>query len=124
MSHFTTIKTVIRDIDALAAAVSELGLRISKNSSARGYSGNTIPGEFVIHLPGPYDIAVTRDSGAYQLTSDLFMGHVEQSVGAGYSKLLQLYAVHKAAMEARRKGLSVHRRLKEDGSIQLTIQHV
>lgn len=39
-------------------------------------------------------------------------GHVEKDVGANFGKLLQLYGVHKATMEAEKKGLSVLRRAK------------
>jgi hypothetical protein len=49
---------------------------------------------------------------------------VEKEVGQGYGKLLQLYGVHKATMEARKKGLSVLRRQKQDGSIKLVLMGV
>ena len=38
MSHFTTIKTQIRDVEALRMAVKELGLTLAENASARGYA--------------------------------------------------------------------------------------
>ena len=37
MSHFTTIKTQIRDTEALSAACTELGLELIPNAEARGY---------------------------------------------------------------------------------------
>jgi hypothetical protein len=42
MSHFTTIKTQIKDIDALRSACQELGLPLLQNADARGYVSNTI----------------------------------------------------------------------------------
>ena len=45
-------------------------------------------------------------------------------MGKNYGKLLQLYGVHKASIEARKKGLSVLRRQKEDGSIKLVLMGV
>ena len=48
----------------------------------------------------------------------------KQEVGKGYGKLLQLYAVHKAMKEARKKGHMVNRSQKQDGSIKLVIQGV
>lgn len=122
MSHFTTIKTQIKDIEALKTACQELGLPLLNNTEARGYLGNILSGEHVIQLKGPYDIAVNRQSdGSFGLTSDLWNGHVEQELGKGYGKLLQLYAVHKAIREARRKGHMVTRSLKQDGAIKLVI---
>lgn len=122
MSHFTTIKTQIKDIDALRLASTELGLSLLQNTSARGYLSNTIKGDYVIRLKGPYDIALNRQpDSSYGITSDLWGGHVEQEVGKNYGRLLQLYAVHKATKEARRKGHFVSRSAKQDGSIKLVI---
>ena len=42
MSHFTTIRTEIKDIDALRAAVEELGLALESKTEARGYAGNLL----------------------------------------------------------------------------------
>jgi hypothetical protein len=46
---------------------------------------------------------------------------VEKEVGQGYGKLLQLYGVHKATIEARKKGLSVLRRQQQNGAIKLVL---
>ena len=84
MSHFTTIHTQIQDIEALRAACSELGLTLCANTTARGYSGNSTPGEFAIRLRGPYDIALNRlADGSYGMTTDWWNGHV-----AGERKIL------------------------------------
>ncbi len=122
MSHFTTIKTQIKDIQALRAACQELGLTLLQDTDARGYVENKIKGEFVIQLKGPYDIAVNKQAdGTYGFTSDLWQGHVEKEVGPQYGKLLQLYGVHKTIIEARKKHLSVMRQQKQDGSIKLVL---
>src|SRR5688572_15924515 len=105
MSHFTTIKTQIKDINALKSACAELGFPILQNAEARGYTTNKIKGDYVIQLKGPYDIAINKQpDGSFGLTADLWNGYVEQEVGKNYGKLLQLYAVHKAMQEARKKG--------------------
>ena len=125
MSHFTTINTQIKDIEALRSACTELGLSVLSKTNARGYVSNTTKGEFVIKLKGPYDIALNKQKdGAYGITSDLWAGHVEQEVGKSYGRLLQLYAVHKATREARKRGHFVTRSAKHDGSIKLVIAGV
>ncbi len=125
MSHFTTIKTQIKDAVALQAAVAELGLTLLPNAAARGYANQTSKGDYVIKLNGPYDIALNKQpDGSYGLTTDWWEGHVEKEVGANFGKLLQLYGVHKASLEARKKGLSVLRRAKSDGSIKLIVMGV
>ena len=122
MSHFTEIKTQIKDIEALRLACAELGLTLLPNTEARGYYENKTKGDFVILLKGPYDIALNKQSdGTYGLTADLWQGHVEKEVGQKYGKLLQLYGVHKASMEARKKGLSVLRRQQQNGAIKLVL---
>ena len=122
MSHFATIKTQIKDIDALRDACAEMGFLVLQNTEARGYESNRHKGEYVIALKGPYDIALNRQSdGAYGLTTDWWNGHVEKEVGQGYGKLLQLYGAHKAMREARQRGYSVQRAALNDGSIKVTI---
>ena len=44
MSHFTTIQTQIRDIDALLCACVELGLKLQPDFHCRGYAGVTRQG--------------------------------------------------------------------------------
>jgi hypothetical protein len=122
MSHFATVQTQIRDAAALRAACSELGLALEENAVARGYGANKVKGDLVIRLKGPYDIAVIKqDDGNYGLTTDWWGGHVEREVGKDYGRLLQLYAVHKAQAEARKKGLTCRRQALADGSVKLVI---
>ena len=122
MSHFTTIQTQIRDIQALCEACRELGHTVVGTAEARGYRENKIKGEYVIRLKGPYDIAVNRQQdGTYGFTCDWYEGHVEKEVGTQYGKLLQLYGVYKAQIEARKKGLTVRRQPLADGAIKLVI---
>ena len=122
MSHFTTIQTQVRDLDALADACRELGVELIRQGTARGYSGNARKGDAVIRLKGPYDIAANRQGdGAYELTCDWWNGHVEKEVGKDYGRLLQLYGVYKASREARKRGYTVRRQSLKDGSIKLAI---
>lgn len=122
MSHFATIQTQVRDMAALREACRELGVELIENAVARGYGRNTHRGDYVIRLKGPYDIALNRQpDGCYGLTCDWWDGHVEREAGANYGRLLQLYGVHKARIEAQRKGYTVRRQALGDGSIKLTI---
>ena len=125
MSHFTEIKTQIKDIAALDRACAELGLSLVPNAEARGYANNHTHGDHVIRLKGPYDIAVNQQpDGNHGLTTDWWQGHVEREVGKDFGRLLQLYGVHKATLEARRKGLSVQRHQQSNGNIKLVLQGV
>ena len=125
MSHFTTIQTQIRDIDALLCACVELGVRLQPDSICRGYAGVTRKAPYVIKLRGPYDIAVDpspEKDGSYGLTADMWDGHVAKEVGIGYGRLLQSYGVHKTIREAHSRGLRSTRKVEADGTILLTLE--
>ena len=125
MSHFTTIQTQIRDLDALQDACVELGFKFLANAKCRGYAGVTRLAPHVIQLKGSYDIAVEpspEKDGSYGLTTDWWDGHVAKEVGIGYGRILQSYGVHKTMREARTRGLRSTRRVEADGSILLTLE--
>jgi len=125
MSHFTTIQTQIRDLDALRDACVELGVPLVQDSTARGYARAVRPAPHVIRLRGPYDIAVNRsadNSGTYDLTTEWWDGHVAREVGTNYGRLLQTYGVHKTLREARSRGLRAIRRTEADGTILVTLE--
>jgi len=125
MSHFTTIQTQIKDVEALKDACAELDLNVMENTEARGFGANRYQGEYVIQLRGPYDIAVVRqNNGQFGLVTDLWDGHVEREVGEKFGRLLQLYGVHKATREAKKRGLIVQRKLLHNGSIKLSLMGV
>ena len=122
MSHFTTIQTQVRDLDALRSALGELGVTLLEKTNARGYANNKLKGDYVIRLKGPYDIALNKTpDGSYGLTTDWWDGHVEKEVGGKFGRLLQLYGIHKTTIEARKRGHFVQRKAQKDGSIKLTI---
>ena len=122
MSHFTSIQTQIRDLAALADACKELKIELVHGGVARGYATNTRSGDAVIQLKGPYDIALNRQTdGTYGLTTDWWGGHVEKEVGTNFSKLIQLYGVHKAMREAKKKGYLASRKTLPNGAIKLII---
>jgi hypothetical protein len=121
MSQFVTILTQIKDIDALSDACTELGFAVERNAEARGI-GTQQRGDYVIRLKGPCDIAIERKhDGTYALGTDWWGGHVEKEVGSNYSRLLQIYAAHKATRDSRRRGLSVQRSALKGGIIKLTL---
>ena len=129
MSHFTTIQTQIRDVEALEAACTELGVELLRDTDARGFANSTRHGQLVVRLKGPYDIAANRaegtegspDATAYELATDWWNGHVEAEVGPNYGRLLQLYGVHKTIREANKKRLRVTRHQETDGSIRISL---
>ncbi len=142
ISHTSTIRSIkIQSITALRTAVTELaatGVKCTllENATPRGYSPNQVgmgPADFVIKLAdSTYDIGLYKTEHGYEARTDWFMGSVEKVLGAPptcpeaseqakLGKLFQMYGVAAATEQARRKGLSVRRFNKEDGTICLAL---
>jgi hypothetical protein len=125
MSHFTTIQTQIRDLEALHDACVEMDLKLVQNANCRGYAGITRQAPHVIKLKGPYDIAVDpspANHGCYDLTTDWWDGHSAREVGAGYSRLLQSYGIHKTTRLARAARFRTTRTVEADGCILFMLE--
>ena len=123
MSHFTTIQTEVRDLDALNDACVEMGLDLVADTTCRGYAGVLRKADHVIKLKGPYDVAVdSSEGGKYGFSADWWEGHVAREVGPAYGRLLQSYGVHKTLRTARSRGLRASRRIETDRSLLLTLE--
>lgn len=120
MSHFTSIKTAIKDIESLKTAVESLGLTLVENQTARGYSGQKLKADYVIKLKGPYDIALKKQrNDTYEIVTDWWGGHVEKEVGKNAGQLLQNYGIVCAMKIAKERGLEVEHEKMKDGTIRI-----
>ena len=117
MSHIVTIKTQIRDPAALAAACRRLGLPEPAQGTARLYADEA--SGLIVQLPG-WRYPVVIETGAGTLRYDNYGGAWGQQ--CELDRLLQVYAVEKARIEARKTGRTVTEQALPDGSIKLTIQ--
>jgi len=125
MSHFTTIKTQVRDLVALREASADLGLELLDGVPCWGFAGAVRECARTVRLEGPYDIAVDPspdNDGSHSLSADWWGGHVEREVGTGFGRLLQAYGVRKTLREASARGLRTTRTQEADGSILLTLE--
>lgn len=123
MSHFTTIKTEIRNVAALKEAARALGLTLEEKGEVRGYAGRTTNADYVIRLASDYDIGfcLTKDK-TYEIVADWFSPSVAQAIGKNGGRLLQEYSYAVLKMEARRRGQMITRKTLEDGTVQVTIR--
>ncbi len=120
MSHFTKITAQIKDLEALTVAAQKMGFRVAANANCRYYYG-TERKDFVIKLPGAYDIAATKSKDFYELEADFYQNHVSRYVGRNGNLLVQKYAVEKARIEAFKRGLSVTEKNEDNGCIEMTM---
>lgn len=116
MSHIVTIKTVVRDPVAIAAACHRLGHAQPVQGKTRLFTSEATG--YAVQLPG-WRYPVVCDANAGTVAFDNYEG------AWGERKLLdqflQAYAVEKAKLEARKNGHSVSEQPLADGSIKLTI---
>jgi hypothetical protein len=125
MSHFTTIQTQVRDLDALQEACTDLGVELRTGVPCRGYATAQRQCAHTIRLKGPYDIGVEpseQKDGSMSLTTDWWNGHVAKEVGPGFGRLLQAYGVRKTEREAKARGLRTTRKQEADGSVLLVLE--
>ena len=108
MSHFTSVRTEIRDMEALKKALEAMNLRLEHNIPCRYYEGAPYR-ENVVRLPGPYDMALEMQAnGAYNISADLYRGHVEKTIGRRGCNLMKEYSIQKLRIEAQKLGYKVY----------------
>jgi hypothetical protein len=117
MSHIVNIKTKVTDPAALAAACRRLGLDEPVAGTAQLYSAEAAG--LIVKLPG-WLYPIVADTATGEVRFDNYGGCWGQR--SELDKLLQMYAVEKAKVEARRAGHGLTEQTLADGSIKLTLQ--
>ena len=124
MSHFSNIKTKIRNLSSLKAALNDLGIDW-KDSSApiRGYQGQTRDAEVVVCQDNNYDFGFSWNGSEYELVADLQYWQQPLTVDGFLRKVTQRYAYHTVIEETTKQGFSMSEQQKnQDGSIRLVLQ--
>jgi hypothetical protein len=117
VSHIVQIQTEVRDPTAVAAACRRLALPEPVHGTATLFSGEATG--LLVKLPDwLYPICIDTASGT--LKFDNYSGSWGDQ--EHLDKFMQIYAVEKARIEARKRGHSVVEQALADGSIRLTVQ--
>jgi Protein of unknown function (DUF1257) len=125
MSHFSNIKTKIRNVESLTAALTDLGIDWKTGPQAvRGYQGDTRTAAVVIEQANGYDIGFSSNgNNEYELIADLQFWQQNWSVDRFLSQVTQRYAYHTVVTEATKQGFQVTEECdRQDGSIKLVVQ--
>ncbi|WAL61593.1 DUF1257 domain-containing protein [Thermocoleostomius sinensis] len=124
MSHFTQIKTQIRDLTSLQAALTDLNINWKPGPQPiRGYRGQTHDAEIVIEQANGYDVGFSRNDDQYELVADLQYWQQPLSVEGFVNRVTQRYAYHTVVKETARQGFHVaEQQQNQDGSIRLVVQ--
>lgn len=106
MSHFSKITAQIKDLKALKDAAESMGFTLLEDANCRYYYGEE-HSDYVIKLPGSYDIAVTKQGDTFSMAADFYGRNVSSYVGQGAQLLIQQYAIQKIKNEVARMNLSI-----------------
>lgn len=125
MSHFSTVKTELRDRDALRAALGDMGYDPREGQlSVRGYRGQSETAELAIAQPDGTDVGfrLNADTGCYELVADLQLWKQPVPVERFLAQLNQRYALRSILAATAEEGFQVSEQTNSaDGSIELVV---
>jgi len=124
MSHFSNIKTQIRNLTSLQSALTDLGVDWKAGpSQVRGYQGQSRTAEVVIEQDNNYDVGFAWNGKEYELVADLQYWQQPLSVEGFLNRITQGYAFHTVMSETAKQGFQVaQQENNQDGSIRLVVQ--
>lgn len=116
MSHIVTIQTKVQDPIAIDSACLRLNLPAVVQGAAKLYSGEAAG--LILQLPDwQYPAVIDTTSGEIQFDNYNGAWGDRQHL----DRFLQMYAVEKAKLEARKKGFTATETTLADGSIKVSI---
>ncbi len=125
MSHFSTIKTQLKDAEPLIKALKNLGYIINQEEKfVKGYRGKFTAVDISMNLPGDTKVGFKWDnnSNAYELVTDLDLWKFELPVERFISKVTQMYAYETIISKTKEDGYQiVEQKNQNDGSIELVL---
>ena len=125
MSHFSTIRTQLKEEEPLIKALQNLGYPINQEEKfVKGYKGMFTAVDISMNLPGDTKVGFKWDnnSNAYELVTDLDLWKFEIPVERFISKVTQMYAYHTIISKTYEDGYQiVEQKNKNDGSIELVL---
>ena len=125
MSHFSTVKTELRDRESLLAALRDLGQEPSSGEQpVRGYRGQTVTADLCCPQSEGGDIGFRWNSAEqrYELVTDLDLWKQSVPVERFLAKLTQRYALQSILRSSAEEGYQVaEQRQQADGSIELVV---
>ena len=125
MSHFSTIKTQLKEAEPLIQALNKLGYKIKQDEKfVKGYKGKFTAVDISMNLPGDTKVGFkwNSNSNAYELVTDLDLWKFDLPVERFISKVTQMYAYQTIISKTKEDGYQiVEQKNKNDGSIELVL---
>jgi len=125
MSHFSTVKTELRQLEPLRSALEDLGYSPEVGTQAvRGYRGQTVDAQVTVSMDGDADFGFrwNATNGAYEFVTDLDLWRQPVPVERFLSRLTQRYALRTVLEASRQEGFDLAQQTTaQDGSIELVV---
>ena len=125
MSHFSTIKTQLKEAKPLIKALNNLGFIINQEEKfVKGYRGKFTAVDISMNLPDDTKVGFKWDnnSNSYELVTDLDLWKFELPVERFISKVTQMYAYETIIAKTKEDGYQiVEQKNQNDGSIELVL---
>lgn len=120
MSHFTKIRTQLRDINVLRRALQGLGY-VVETGRVHGYGGALAEADLVVKHEGGFDIGFRREQQQIVLVADFWGSKINRDEFLG--KVRQRYAYVTIMDQTSSQGWRpVDEVIQPDGSIRLVMQ--
>ena len=125
MSHFSTIKTQLKEAEPLIKALNNLGYLINQDEKfIKGYRGKFTAVDISMNLPGETKVGFKWDnnSNSYEFVTDLDLWKFELPVERFISKVTQMYAYETIISKTQEDGYKIlEQKNQNDGSIELVL---
>ena len=125
MSHFSTVKTKLRQLEPLKKALHDLGYTPEHGERpVRGYRGQTTKAELAVVMQDGGDLGFrwNASSDSYELVTDLDLWKQTIPVERFLAKLTQRYALNTVLAATNEEGFQVSEQTnQQDGSIELVV---
>ena len=124
MSHFSKIKTTLKDLSLLKKALNDLSINwTTEANEVKGYKNQSIYANIVISQNNNYDIGFVWTGFEYQLVADLQFWQQPWSVELFLDKITQRYAYNSILKATEIQGFQrIEEISQENGSIKLILQ--
>jgi hypothetical protein len=116
LSHIVTIETKVHDLAAIGTACRRLDLPEPREGAVELYSGKV--SGLIVQFPG-WEYPAVIDPITGSIKYDNFGGAWGDE--EELHRFLQMYAVEKCRIEARKKGYQISEQSLENGSIKLQV---
>ena len=125
MSHFSTIKTQLKEAKPLIKALKQLGYIINQEEKfVKGYRGKFTAVDISMDLPSNTKVGFKWDNNtnSYELVTDLDLWKFDIPVERFISKITQMYAYYTIIEKTEEEGYQiVEQKNQNDGSIELVL---